>query len=188
MFSTMKEGSVRAAIILLAVCGIGPSLYAFHNPMNNIGIYTCIIFSIVVLQLYLLTVDIWNYAMTLQPKSHNLSHMVYLNGGKVCQVLHDSTMNLLIFIGVISSEISISKLLNLLVGNFFFDMFNVPTVERTFEKFNNYAIFLVAFVLSLLFLKKDLSAFQSVSQYSIIILLFIVAVIIYQAPIMFRHL
>lgn len=121
----MEGGSVRAAIVLLSVSGFGPALYGFHNPMNNIGIFPCIAFAFIIKYLYLFTIDIWNFAFTRKPESRGLGNMILLNGGPVCYYPHVIMLNLLIFISLVSAEISCCKLIYYLIGDQYFKIFDI---------------------------------------------------------------
>lgn len=181
----MEKGSLRAAIILLSVSYLGPALFCFHNVMNQIGIVSAVVFGFCCIHLFLLTIDIWNYAFKLHPDSEDLSDMIRRNAGSFCSSTHQVLINCLMFIGIIGSMICCSKLSHFLFS-LIIKMFEKET--PSFESFHQIFVFGLGFVYALLFIKKDMTEFASLSFYSIFFLLFIIAVIIYQTPEFFNNL
>lgn len=52
--------------------------------MNQIGIITAVIYCVVAMHLYLITIDIWNFAFALYPQSKTLDDMILKCGGRLC--------------------------------------------------------------------------------------------------------
>jgi len=84
--------------------------------MNQVGIVLSIFFGLCCLGLYLKTIDIWNFAFKLHPESLNLNDMIERNAGRASSIIHQILLNVMIFIGIIGSLISCSKLGYLLFG------------------------------------------------------------------------
>ena len=61
-FSKMEEGSLRAAIILMAVSGLGPAIYTYHTVYHKIGILTAVLMTAVVIGAYLFSIDVWIFS------------------------------------------------------------------------------------------------------------------------------
>lgn len=107
----------------MSISGLGPALYGFHNPMSRIGIFPCVIFCLAIMSLYLLTIDIWHFAYTHRPECKNLTDLVAKNAGKYIARVHDLMNNLMLFINLIAIEIACSKMIFLVIGDFWFDIF-----------------------------------------------------------------
>ena len=57
----MEQGSIRGAIMLLSITGLGPAIFGFHMTMDDIGIIMALILSLIIAYLYTYTIDIWNF-------------------------------------------------------------------------------------------------------------------------------
>lgn len=184
----MDKGSLRAATILLSVSALGPSLFSFHNVMNQVGIVVSVLISIATMHTYLFTIKVWNKAYELHPESRNLVELITKSAGKIPGSVHSFLMNLLMYISLIGVFICLSKVCYFLFGSSLLELFHVSKENITFETFNNFFIYFVALCFYGLFIKKDMSEFAAISFYSIFILFFIISVIIYQTPVYFRNL
>lgn len=63
----MQEGSLRAAIIIMAVSGLGPAIYTYHMVYHRIGIIPTILMTALVVAIYLFTIDVWIFTYRKYP-------------------------------------------------------------------------------------------------------------------------
>ena len=187
-FSKMEKDSLRGAILIITVASIGAGSFSYHHPLNLIGITNTLFLTIITILSYILSIDIMIEAYKKHPLANSLNEIVKFSGGKIIGRVYNFFFFIFLFAILIACILTISKFSFMVFGLEFLNLFGVGPENRNFEFYNYFGCYFFGFIIFLLMFKKDISAFQSVSFWSFVLILFVLVVIICQFPFFYSDL
>ncbi len=183
-FSKMEKDSQRSAILMLVICAFGGGIFAYFHPLNKMGIFYCSIFTLIIIRMFLFSIDITIYAFKKAPEAKSLNEIIEITGGKVLRKVYDLLFILFLYLIVIAIIIMICKIVYYNIGIFIYaDDF--PS-EESLAHFCKYSSYIVGVLFFLMMIQPSIDVFQKYSIICFLIFFGMVAVILIEFPSRYR--
>jgi amino acid permease len=188
-FDKLDKDSMRGSILIMLLTALGTGLFTIHHLFDSIGIILAYVAIIVFGLFYYLVTDILICSLKEhEVHSKSINEMIKHIMGPVWGSVYDVFFSCYLFLSLIAQLLSISGAFYNNFADYIFDLLKVTPEHRTFSFFNFNFCLISGVFLFFINVKQSVTQFRYSSLVSLIIILYIVFVCVFQTPFYYAEL